>query len=75
MNLLNELAKILKKGSIYDAANFLRSCSYDEFLVKQILVKSNPEKWSGSEIDSILKLEKTKTKRKRTNTDVHQFYI
>jgi hypothetical protein len=44
MNLLNELAKILKKGSIYDAANFLRSCSYDEFLVKQILEEPWNEK-------------------------------
>lgn len=43
-------------------------------LVKQILVKSNPEKWSGSEIDSIIKLEKTKTVSIKDTVNIHIFY-
>ena len=43
-------------------------------LVKQILVKSNPEKWSGSEIDSIIKLEKTKTVSIKDTVNIYIFY-
>uniref|UniRef100_UPI0040470D6E hypothetical protein n=1 Tax=Flavobacterium sp. TaxID=239 RepID=UPI0040470D6E len=42
--------------------------------MKQILVKSNPEKWSGSEVDSIIKLEKTKTVSIKDTVNIYIFY-
>ena len=43
-------------------------------LAKQILVKSNPEKWSGDEMDSIIKLEKTKTVSVKDTVNIHILY-
>jgi murein L,D-transpeptidase YcbB/YkuD len=38
------------------------------------LSKINPEKWSGKEIDSILKLEKTKTVSVKDTVNIYLFY-
>ena len=43
-------------------------------LTQQILSKINPEKWSGKEIDSILKLEKTKTVSVKDTVNIYLFY-
>ncbi len=43
-------------------------------LTKQILTEINPEKWSGGEIDSILKQEKTKTVSVKDTVNVYLFY-
>lgn len=43
-------------------------------LVKEILVKSNPEKWCGSEIDTIIKATKTKTVSIKETVNIHLFY-
>lgn len=43
-------------------------------LTKQILTEINPEKWNGDEIDSIIKLEKTKTVSIKDNVNVYLFY-
>ncbi|UGS23225.1 L,D-transpeptidase family protein [Flavobacterium channae] len=43
-------------------------------LTKQILTEINPEKWSKGEIDSILKLEKTKTVSVKDTVNVYLFY-
>jgi murein L,D-transpeptidase YcbB/YkuD len=43
-------------------------------LTKQILTELNPEKWSGSEIDSVLKLEKTKTVSVKDTINIYLFY-
>lgn len=43
-------------------------------LTKQILTEINPEKWSGNEIDSILKLEKTKTVSVKDTVNIYLFY-
>lgn len=43
-------------------------------LTKQILSEINPEKWSGKEIDSILKLEKTKTVSVKDTVNIYLFY-
>lgn len=43
-------------------------------LTKQILTEMNPEKWSGDQIDSILKKEKTKTLSVKDTVNIHLFY-
>ncbi|WP_333810482.1 L,D-transpeptidase family protein [Flavobacterium sp.] len=43
-------------------------------LAKQILVKSNPEKWSGDEMDAIIKLEKTKTVSVKDTVNIYIWY-
>jgi murein L,D-transpeptidase YcbB/YkuD len=43
-------------------------------LTKQILTEINPEKWSGGEIDSILKQEKTKTVSVKDTVNIYLFY-
>ncbi|MFD2909942.1 murein L,D-transpeptidase [Flavobacterium ardleyense] len=43
-------------------------------LVKQILVKENEKKWASSEIDSIIKEEKTKTVSLKESVNIYIFY-
>ena len=43
-------------------------------LVKQILVKENEKKWNTSEIDSIIKREKTKTVSMKDTVNIYIFY-
>lgn len=43
-------------------------------LVKQILMKENSRKWNSSEIDSILKREKTKTVSVKDTVNIYIFY-
>ena len=43
-------------------------------LTKQILTKTNPNKWDNNEIDSIIKLEKTKTVSVKDTVNVYLFY-
>ena len=43
-------------------------------LAKQILVKENAKKWESSEIDSIIKREKTKTVSVKNTVNIYIFY-
>ena len=43
-------------------------------LAKQILVKENAKKWESSEIDSIIKREKTKTVSVKDTVNIYIFY-
>ncbi|MFN7043849.1 MAG: murein L,D-transpeptidase [Flavobacterium sp.] len=43
-------------------------------LSKRILSQSNPAKWKNTEIDSIIKLEKTKTVSFKDTVNIHIFY-
>ena len=43
-------------------------------LTKQILTKTNPNKWDNNEIDSIIKLEKTKTVSVKDTVNVYLLY-